>query len=389
MSESRTPTRSERIDLDLADDPRDVVHRAVASLAQGEAVALEAEGLAGVVASALQPRAVAALAGLPPAAGGGGNGIATLLLKEAGELADWVPDRPPLAARLARRVWPGPVTLVLPRPKRESLYDRLDPTVRSRLVGSDTVALHEPPQRFLRDVLRLSPGPLVFHELSKPVKPGGDPFAALGAAESIGLLIRSTSTAAASPQGTTVVRVDSSGWSVLRPGPVGNDALTRLAGTTVLFVCTGNTCRSPMAEALCKVLLAERLNCPVGELEARGYIIASAGIAASSGMPAAANAIDVVQERGGSLSSHRSRHLTAELVRHADLILAMTGDHLDALLEHIPEAAPRVRLLHPEGEDVADPVGADRDIYLRTAEAIETYLTPIIDWLAPAPPGGR
>ncbi len=66
--------------------------------------------------------------------------------------------------------------------------------------------------------------------------------------------------------------------------------------------------------------------------------------------------------------------MTPELVRHADHIIAMTNDHLESLLDHVPECAPRTRLLHPEGGDVVDPVGADRDTYLRTAHAIEEYL---------------
>ena len=79
---------------------------------------------------------------------------------------------------------------------------------------------------------------------------------------------------------------------------------------------------------------------------------------------------------------HASRQITADLARKADHIIAMTGDHLESLLENVPEVSPRTRLLHPEGDDVADPVGADRDTYLQTARAIETYLEALLDDLA-------
>ena len=110
-------------------------------------------------------------------------------------------------------------------------------------------------------------------------------------------------------------------------------------------------------------------------------MILSAGVSAAAGMPAAGHAIDVVRSRGGSLSHHASRQVTLDLVRQADHIIAMTGDHLESLLDRVPEAAARTRLLHPNGDDVADPVGADRETYVQTAEAIEEYLERLLDEL--------
>ena len=110
-----------------------------------------------------------------------------------------------------------------------------------------------------------------------------------------------------------------------------------------------------MAEAICKVLLARRLRCPVDQLERRGFVVRSAGMSATAGDPAAPHAVNVIRAMGGSLENHRSRKISANLVRQADVIFAMTIDHLDELLRAIPEVEPRTFLLDPDGGDVARP----------------------------------
>jgi protein-tyrosine phosphatase len=97
-------------------------------------------------------------------------------------------------------------------------------------------------------------------------------------------------------------------------------------------------------------------------------------MAAVDGQPAAAHAVEVVRDRGGSLQGHVSRRITPKLVEQADVIVAMTQEHAEILLAHVPEAAPRIRLLHPHGGDVDDPIGSDRETYRLTAESIEEYL---------------
>ena len=111
-------------------------------------------------------------------------------------------------------------------------------------------------------------------------------------------------------QRSTIVRVDDRGFEVLRPGVLSEANLKRLASFMVVLVCTGNTCRSPMAEALLKKRLADKLKVKIGELEDRGVVVMSAGISAAPGGRAAAEAIQTMRERGLDLSQHESQPLS-------------------------------------------------------------------------------
>ena len=156
-----------------------------------------------------------------------------------------------------------------------------------------------------------------------------------------------------------------------------------------MFVCTGNTCRSPLAEALFRKLAEDAAPGGADALAAAGVRILSAGLAAGRGGPASPESVALAEDAGADLSRHRSRPLTPELLDEADRVFTMTAAHRAAILRHRPDAADRVTLLDPDGADIPDPLGGGFDEYEACRDAIGRGLDALLpDLLAdlPGPP---
>ncbi len=161
---------------------------------------------------------------------------------------------------------------------------------------------------------------------------------------------------------------------------------------TILFICTGNVCRSPMAEALFRRAAAGR-----GE-----FRVLSAGLGALDGQPPTAHSVTAMRELGIDISSQRSRMLTAELVQQADYIFGMTHSHVDAIALLYPQAAEKTFLLREFDEtledfekDISDPIGGSYEVYVNCRDQIEQGIASLLKFmeqheiLMSAPAGGQ
>ncbi|HOX06190.1 MAG TPA: L-threonylcarbamoyladenylate synthase [Planctomycetota bacterium] len=345
-------TRILRLDGSHGDDAK--IRSAARAVREGRLVAFPTETVYGLGTNADDPAAMRRLSDVKQREPGKPFAI---MIPDHGHIERYVKcDVSPLVCKLTRLFWPGPLTIVVPLPSGGTVGLRLPdhPVARALVawaecpvaVPSANPAGAEPPLD-AESVLRSLGGKIDVLLDGGPVKHG---------------------------QASTVALARDSGVEVLRDGPITQAELSEASRYTILFVCSGNSCRSPMAEGFLKKILAVRGGNRLAGTRGRIYHVLSAGTGLIREGEVNPLALEVMAEAGVDISAHRSRPLSVGLIAAADRIYTMTERQRTSILEMVPEAAERTELLDPSG-DLLDPAGSDiaayRDCRDRIAVLVE------------------
>jgi protein-tyrosine phosphatase len=296
----------------------------------------------------------------------------TLHISQKSETEKYVPTVGLKAKKLIRKAWPGPLTIVFELDDQDMTkqQNRLKREVFECLYKNNSIGIRCPDNAIASTLLRLTHNPVVAPSANITGRqPATDAEEVLNQLSGqIDLLLD------AGPckhkKNSTVVKIGKKGMEILRQGVYSEAELRAMSEVKFLFVCTGNTCRSPMAEGIFRKYLAEKLRCKVDDLNKMGYKVTSAGIVNLENSPASEKAIAACAAKGIDIRHHRNRTLSQELIEENDLIFAMSRMHCERVISLSREAANKCFLL-AEDEDIPDPIGQGQQVFNNCADLIE------------------
>lgn len=341
------------------DESAEALEAAARALDAGELVVVPTETVYGVAARADRPAGLERLSALKE----GRTNPYSVAVQDPDQVAEQLLPPSRLALRVAARWWPGPVTQVLPRR------------------DGGTLGVRVPGQPWTRELAGRT-GPLLLPSANGPGQPAPRDTDELSRAvlDAVAVVVHGGHTALG--EASTVVASGLAALSVLREGVVSRADLAAHALGRVLIVCSGNTCRSPMASALLEQAFARRVAHTPGLLAPE---ILSAGLFAGPGSPASRHAVQALARRDLDIADHASRPLDPTLLEHVDLVLGMTPAHVEGLRSWLGDLDVPVALLDPDGGAIDDPFGGSLGTYEQCAEALAAHAAVWAERLDPTP----
>jgi protein-tyrosine phosphatase len=373
------PMRTEVVKLDPAMPDAATIKQAAALLDAGGLVGFATETVYGIACRAVE----GSLNRLNELKQRSPEKPYTLHISQKSDLGKYVPSPGIRARKLIDRTWPGPVTIVFELDALDAEKQRisLGKEIFENLYRDNCIGVRCPDSPAASILLSSTQNAVVAPSANVAGRPPAVDAEQVLAQFSGKIELLLDAGPCKYKKSSSVVKIGLSGMEVLRPGVYSEGQLQALSQVSFLFVCTGNTCRSPMAEGMFRKYLAEKLGCEVDQLEHMGYKIRSAGVIQTGGFDASPEAVTACQARGVDIAAHKSSALSGQLLAESDFVYVMTGMHRQHVSALDPEAAGRCMLL-AQGRDVPDPIGQGQQVYDNCADLIEAAVSKRISELA-------